>query len=379
MRNRRFVELVEECIGAGTSKVYAELLKQAESKVLRCNEHAGKSANVPEDEDIDTLPKISTNDIVEALKDTVDLDNSIGYAELSKINTAHFDHPKKRRKKTASDDDEVKVHGDASTGEEEDMNDIDNMSEVDEDSDFWNGDADNSNEIKIKKKSRTHESLGIGEDEHRSHKDKIRQHLLLLAEHPYHFLHRISRTPYRLEQWAVPFRAVAQKLLSLTLSRTISSRFGPGATRLTSILLEKGKLDEKTLTNIGLINQKVMRSILTAMHSAGHLELQEIPRDTNRAPSKTIYLWYFDQERCRQKLLEETYQTMARCLQRARVEREEVQVVIDKAARTDVVGKEEEYLGVEEREALAGWREKEERILGELGRLDDMVGILRDF
>ena len=70
---------------------------------------------------------------------------------------------------------------------------------------------------------------------------------------------------------------------------------------------------------------------------------------------------------------------MARCLQRVKVEREAVQTVIEKAERTDVVGKEEEYLGVGERVALEEWREREERLLGEVGRLDDLVAVLRDF
>ena len=249
-----------------------------------------------------------------------------------------------------------------------------NISEVDEDGDLVNGDADYGSEVKVEKE----DHFPIYSDE-RSRVELIRQHLLLLAEHPLEFVEYIKRTPSKPEQWTVNFCSLARQLRQMELENTIATRFGPGATRLVRIFLEKGKLDEKAITSIGLINQKLMRSILTAMHEAGQLELQEIPRDNARQPSRTMFLWYFDPERCRKKLLEETYKAMARCLQRARVEKEAVQLTIDKANRTDVVGKEDEYLGVDERMALSTWREKEERLLGEVGRLDDLVAVLRDF
>lgn len=77
--------------------------------------------------------------------------------------------------------------------------------------------------------------------------------------------------------------------------------------------------------------------------------------------------------------MEECYKSMARCLQRAKVEREGVQTLLEKAERSDVVGREEEFLGEDERIGLEQWREKEERLLGEVGRLDELVAVLRDF
>ena len=70
---------------------------------------------------------------------------------------------------------------------------------------------------------------------------------------------------------------------------------------------------------------------------------------------------------------------MARLVRRARVEREKVRETVEKASRTDVVGREEEFLGEGERKALGEWKAREERIWGEVGRLDELVGIVRDF
>lgn len=115
------------------------------------------------------------------------------------------------------------------------------------------------------------------------------------------------------------------------------------------------------------------------MHQSGYLQLQEIPRDANRQPSRTLFLWAWDPERARAQLLEECYATMERLVRRARVERERVRETIEKASRTDVVGREKEFLAEGERVALGGWRAREERIWGEVGRLDDVVSIVRDF
>ena len=357
--------------------MYAQLLSRLEGSLRRCND-LPRPFDAEDEDDSTNLPlPVSAHELYAVFRESVDLAGALGRAAPNKLDLTRFIHPKKRRKKTLFDDHEAGGEGVASTDEDEDMDDIfenGDISEADRDGDVMNGHADYGSEVKVEKE----DPFPIYNDE-RSRMELIRQHLLLLAEHPLGFVEYIKRTPTKPEQWTVNFRSLARQLRQIELENTISARFGPGATRLVRIFLEKGKLDEKAITNIGLINQKLMRSILTAMHEAGHLELQEIPRDNARQPSRTMFLWYYDPERCRQKILEESYKAMARCLQRARVEKEAVQLTIDKANRTDVVGREDEYLGVDERTALSTWREKEERLLGEVGRLDDLVAVLRDF
>lgn len=70
---------------------------------------------------------------------------------------------------------------------------------------------------------------------------------------------------------------------------------------------------------------------------------------------------------------------MARLIQRANVEKEKIQPLLDKAERTDVVGNEDRYLSAKERQTLRIWRSTEEKLLTQLGRQDDLVAILRDY
>lgn len=205
----------------------------------------------------------------------------------------------------------------------------------------------------------------------------IDRHLKLASEHFLHFCQPASGRGSR--NWTVKFHDITRALVQFELESVITSRFGPLATRVVRMLHDKGKLDEKQLSSIGLIRQKELRLVLTQMQEAGFVDTQEIPRDTSRQPSRTIYLWFYDYDRCRTLVLEDTYKSMTRLLQRAKVEQERVQSVLDKAERTDVQGQEDKYLTDAEQQALAEWRKTQEQLLVQVARQDELVGLLRDY
>lgn len=369
-RNHHFVELAEKCIGAATSKVYAEVLRKLEPQLRKCREELTSSED-PDEIDLSTLPQVSTQDLAAFLKDGSELAAAIGVVDSAKIDLRLTDHRKKERRKKSTDLDSVNditVVGHVSSDENEDDYDSTNSDIQSE--------ADSISSLSYSSPSKEINSLPPS---NRAAMAALRQHLLLLCEHPHKFLHHVSRNATMPEKWAVNFSALSSTLLDVVLTQTISARFGPLATRLINILAAKGKLDEKTLTTLGLLNQKAMRALLTAMHQAGYLQLQEIPRDNNRQPSRTLFLWYWDAARAGARLLEESYAAMSRHVRRARVEREHVRETVEKATRTDVVGREDEFLGEGERHALGVWRAKEERLWGQVGKLDEIVAIVREF
>jgi len=199
----------------------------------------------------------------------------------------------------------------------------------------------------------------------------------MLADDPHGFVKRKGGRGQG--QWEVDYKSLAGDLIQFELEALFTARFGATATRVIRILHKKGKLDEKQVATLGLIRTRELRALLTAMQEAGYVDTQEVPRDNTRQPSRTIYLWFFDQDRCRQLVLNDLYKGMARLLQRARVERGKVQAVLEKADRTDVRGRESELLSKPELEALEEWRTTEERLLVQVDRLDDLVALFRDF
>ncbi|KAL9104453.1 MAG: hypothetical protein Q9163_000605 [Psora crenata] len=369
-RSYRLVELAQQNVCVATSKVYEKLLHTFEDKVRACRDAAYDPGEEDKEED-SRVPEMTTDDIVALVPESFDLENAFGTVEGA------FDHPKKRRKKGTDSAEEAKVFGDSSgyeaieDGEREEASDGDsygNISEESADSGSVMGEADyNSNQYDLPSQSLS------------PHHVAVRSHLLSLAQHPMGFLKHIARNSSAPERWTINFRSLIKRAATHTIFQIIASRYGSLSVRLANILAERGKLDDKTLCSMCLMREKEMRSRLISMQKAGLLELQEVPRDNARVASRTSFLFFFDHDRCTRKLLDECYKTMTRLLQRAAVEKGKVKGTVEKAGRSDVVGKEDELLSVQERAALQQWRVIEERIWGQIGRVDDMVALLRDF
>ena len=365
MRNDHLIELAGRTISRTTAGVYAQVLSELQPKVLECQEEP-ESPNEPGTEpDLDILPHVSTAELVAAIEDSPELASALASPDDGTLGIAQFDHPKKRRKKRI--DSEAMFHGEAileySEASDSDEDYISEVSSLPED---VNGEVDV-------------DPKAINSHPREPHRDTIRNHLLILAIHPLGFLHRLPKTATLPERWTIDYPELMKSVTRHTLLETITSRHGLPAARLTRILFDKGKTDEKVLCSISLLAQKPMRSYLLPLHKAGMIGLQEVPRDNSRNPQRTNFLWFFDPERCKAKILEETYKTMARCLRRVRVEGEKVKGTIEKASRSDVVGREDEFLSVQELEALNVWKEMDARIWGQVFRLDDLVACLRDF
>ncbi|KAJ5145680.1 uncharacterized protein N7515_000244 [Penicillium bovifimosum] len=206
---------------------------------------------------------------------------------------------------------------------------------------------------------------------------EVDQHLSLLSQPPYNLTtkHIISGLP----TWRVAFRGLARKLRHRELENMIEARYGDVALRVIRILHDKGKLDEKRLQDISLLPFKDLRKSLAHMQTGGFVDLQEVPRDAQRQPSKTIYLWYYDPDRVCNSITEDTYKAMSRCIQRIKFERSRERDFLEKTERTDVKGHEEELLSEAELEHLRNWRAREALLLAEVARLDEMVAVFRDY
>ena len=203
----------------------------------------------------------------------------------------------------------------------------------------------------------------------------VNDQLWILAEDPEGFVDYDNK----FKTWSVDHESIIYNLVQVELERTITARFGPLATRMVRILHEQGKLEEKQIGVHGFIPQRELRVGLASLQAAGYVEVQEIPRDSSRQATNSLYLWSYDQEHCRQLVLEYVYKTMSRLLQHFNYEKEGVKGVLEKSQRTDVRGNEDRYLSQWEKDALQRWREKEEKLYLHLARLDELVMLFGDF
>lgn len=376
-RNQRLIALAERSISKTASQVYGSLLKCIEDEILRCRENL---EFVPGGEEIDVIaPTASTRAVLRDLDPQVPLEGAVAVKPPSEIDWKALRRINNNKRKSSSDSEEATAVGDASSDEDEEEDD-DDLNGVDEHGNITGVDHDRTSDgidNDFAGPPQVEDGTDLPQAPNRTRFHLLEQHLHLLFEEPYHFTARQHTSG--LLTWSVPYRRLATTLRHREISSLILSRFGAPALRILHILQAKGKLDEKRLSEIALLSTKDLRQHLARLNSAGFLELQEVPRDTQRQPSRTMYLWFYDPDRIRKLLLEDTYKAMARCLQRIRVEREKVRGLLEKAERSDVRGHEKEYLEEGEREALRVWRGAEGLLLGEVGRLDDLVMVLRDF
>ncbi|KAK6384947.1 RNA polymerase III subunit C82 [Exophiala oligosperma] len=205
------------------------------------------------------------------------------------------------------------------------------------------------------------------------HDPFIDQQLGILAEGPFPFI-----TQDVGGSWLVNKKELGDLLREEELMRLMGERVDPPALRIVRMLHDKGKLDEKTLQELGLLGAKDLRQCLSQLQVMGFLELQEVPRDPQRQPNRTLFLWFYDAERVRKVLLGKIYKTMARHYQRMHLEREKLASTLSKVERTDVEGNVQDLLPEAELELLYTWQQKEAWFITELNRMDDSVAILRD-
>jgi DNA-directed RNA polymerase III subunit RPC3 len=180
-------------------------------------------------------------------------------------------------------------------------------------------------------------------------------------------------------QYRIEYDLLAKIMIQMEIDNTIMARRGKLGLRLIRALKKKGRLDEQQTCKTMLTTTNILRPVVTDMQMMGFIETQEVPKVDSRVTKQSNHLIWYDSQRVRERILHDTYKGMTRTLQRISFEKEKIQPLIDKAERSDVVGNEDKYLSKHERRALKEWQQVEEKMLIQLGRMDELVAILRDF
>jgi DNA-directed RNA polymerase III subunit RPC3 len=351
MRSEHLEQYARQYLGAITASVYRALLLALERKVTSVRDDLVQYED--EDEEEEAQPVVSVLEVAEMVDPNLDIAASIKGAKSTLPNGG----PKAKRKGKIEYDEEF---------------------------------AD----IGIKREDSDDEGVFSGLNSGRRI-DLVEQHLKLLEEHEKEFCRRPGAAGQ--SEWRVNFPLLTQTLINAEIDTTINRRFGPVAVRIARMLREEGRLEEKLLAQKILKHVKDIRSTLGQMQAAGFLESQEVPRDNYRQPTRSLYLWFFDEKKVQQLILQQAYQGMARCLQRMNVEQERFQQVLDKRARlrkaamsadevkpfilgkTGMLETDGARLSGVEKQQLTQWREVQEKLLTQVGRIDDLIGVMRDY
>jgi DNA-directed RNA polymerase III subunit RPC3 len=381
LRNNRLVTLADSRIGSTTAQVYEAGLRLIESKIPRCR----LDSKIDDVKDLPDGPTFTTMELMAVLSKTVRTGTGIGTVSSDKIDTRKLEKAHKSTKRS----DEAEVDGEASSDEDESMDDVltangnGNIPEIDQDSDSHGDDPFEDDMItKPSKRAKVTFQDKLPKPEAAESREnrmlQVKNHLLLLAADDCGFLRKCGSRG--LGEWTVDFEGMTQYLQEVEMDTMLLENFGKVGHRLARMMRKLGKLDEKQLPNLALVKQKDVRTKLAEMQMAGVVDIQEVPRDSGRTTSRTIFLWYFDVERVSTILLDSIYKNMSRCFQRLDIERRRVQDVLTLTERTDLLDEQpEKYMVPEQLNVLHEIEAKEESLLGHISRLDELVAIFRDY
>jgi DNA-directed RNA polymerase III subunit RPC3 len=155
----------------------------------------------------------------------------------------------------------------------------------------------------------------------------------------------------------------------------VGRRFGDTARRIWHMLRLEGQLEQKAVAEKAMVPNAEAREALYAMLRDGYLGLQDIPRNNDRAPSKTFYTWRADLGSASSRLATQLYRTAGNLLARLTRETEA------RAALTEMI----ELVGQGRLEpeqldgrAVAGFRAVVRTLQTALVRLDLQMTVFSD-
>ncbi|KAI9647526.1 RNA polymerase III subunit C82 [Ciborinia camelliae] len=378
MRNRRLVELANSRIGETTSYIYGELLRLLAERIPRCR----PDPTIDDVVDAADGPSITitTQELTDALSKTINVSTGIGKTTGQNIDTSRLGKLQNGRKRKARD--EAEVEGDASSDEESEndhkpfANGNGHAMDIDDDDFSADQSRTSTNRRAVSFQDQDPSSPPPAESR-QARMMHVMNHLQLLAADDCQLLRKCGTR--QMGEWTVDFERVIERLRELEIDSIIYENFGKNGHRLVRVMRKMGKLEEKHISKVGLVKQQDARTKLVEMQLHGMVDVQEVPRDPGRMIVRTVFLWFFDQDRVASLLLARTYKAMSRCLQRLDVEKRRKADIIALSERTDVQGQEEAILRPEQMNQLREIRAKEEDLLGQIGRLDDLVGVFHDY
>lgn len=333
MRSDQLVRLVQQRLGPVTAKIYDIMLRLIEPKLPRCYEVFPDPP--PADADNDYQPEINPDQLVTA-KDIAKKLSEPGYIDLD-----IFDRLDPHAVAALTKDRNPRSHV-----ENRKLNP-----------------PINPRDLSLDDRARI-----------------VDCHIRKLSDDPFHFVTWHSNPG--VSRWQIEFEELSKTLIQHEIENTIMSRGkekGALGVKLIRALKKKGKLDERQTCNVMMQPAADIRQVSNEMTVQGWIQTQEIPRVDRRETKLSLHLIWYDRQRARDKLLQDTFKGMTRIIQRLSFEKEKVKELLQKAERSDVVGNEEKWLSPVELASLRKWKEVEEKLLLQLTREDELVSVLRDY
>ena len=171
--------------------------------------------------------------------------------------------------------------------------------------------------------------------------------------------------------YCVNMRRIIDLIRMKEIEAVVRERFGGPACRIFRLLIMKRNLEQKQIAEMAMIPVKDTRELLYKLLKAEYVQIQEVARTSDHAPSRTFYLWRVDLLRVVEQVGRELYRATsnlrARLIHELSQERETLQL-LERAQDTSTVP-----LTAGQRQNLVRMRTVATSLESSLLRLDELV------
>ncbi|KAK2854983.1 hypothetical protein Q7C36_006852 [Tachysurus vachellii] len=161
------------------------------------------------------------------------------------------------------------------------------------------------------------------------------QYLTLLVDDPMEFVGKMGDSGGGM--YGVNLHRALANLARATLESVVQERFGSRSARIFRLLLRKKHLEQKQVEDFAMIPAKEAKDMLYTLLSENLVQLQEIPKTPDHAPSRTFYLYTVNQLPTARLLLQNCYKTVGNLIERRLFETKENKRHLEKSQRIEAI------------------------------------------
>ncbi|KAJ8354840.1 hypothetical protein SKAU_G00224070 [Synaphobranchus kaupii] len=219
----------------------------------------------------------------------------------------------------------------------------------------------------------------------------LEQYLSLLVDDPMEFVGKSGESGGGM--YVVNLHKALASLARATLESVVQERFGSRSARIFRLLLRKRHLEQKQVEDFAMIPAKEAKDMLYTLLSVNLVQLQEIPKTPDHAPSRTFYLYTVNPLPTARLLLQHCYKTVANLIERRLYETKENKRLLEKSQRIEAIlaslqatGAEasqltevEEMITAPERQQLQALRNHVNKLDSSENQVDETIFLLESY
>ncbi|KAK2563047.1 DNA-directed RNA polymerase III subunit RPC3 [Acropora cervicornis] len=162
---------------------------------------------------------------------------------------------------------------------------------------------------------------------------QVTQYLSLLSDEKENF---VSKTGERGGgMYCINMQKCIDALCQNTVESVVQERFGSRCFRIFRLLLLKKHMEQKQIGELAMISSKDAKEFLYKLFAERFIAMQEIPRTSDYAPSRTFYLFSVELPQLSRMLIEKSYQALGNLMARRQTEVQENRRLVEKEERLE--------------------------------------------